>query len=245
MFGIIYSAFGYLAFLGVFGALVLFTDGLLLPKTVDSVGEVDPTFAVLVNVGLILAFGLQHSVMARQSFKDRLTKIIPERLERSTFVWASSIALALLMIFWQPIEGVLWQIESKPLVLGLWTLNALGWLGVPVSSLLINHFSLFGLEQTWSAWKKRSVQAKGFVTPWLYRYVRHPMMTSILIALWASPTMGVSHALLSAGMSVYVLIGIHFEERSLLRELGEDYARYQREVPKLLPQLKGRSTLAV
>jgi protein-S-isoprenylcysteine O-methyltransferase Ste14 len=244
MFGIIYSALGYVAFLSIFGVFVLFTDGLLLPKTVDTAGEVDLAVALTLNLGLILAFGLQHSLMARQSFKKRLTAVIPEKLERSTFVWASSIALGLLMVFWQPIDGVLWRVESKPLVTTLWVLNGLGWVGVPLTSYLIDHFHLFGLKQTWSAWRKRSVRSKGFVTPSLYRYVRHPMMTSILIALWAAPTMGNSHALLAAGMSVYVLIGVHFEERSLLRELGDDYARYQQEVPKLVPQFSGRKAIA-
>ena len=147
MFGIVYSALGYAAFLGVFGVFVLFTDGLLLPKTVDTAGDTSFSLALAVNLGLILAFGLQHSVMARQSFKDRLTTILPEHLERSTFVWASSIVLAVLMLFWQPMEGVLWEVESKPLATVLWVLNAMGWLGVPLSSYLIDHFHLFGLSR--------------------------------------------------------------------------------------------------
>jgi protein-S-isoprenylcysteine O-methyltransferase Ste14 len=175
--------------------------------------------------------------MARAGFKRALTRFVPEALERATFVLVSSLVLALLMWQWQPLPGVLWHVESPALSALLWTLSALGWLGVPVCSLMIDHLDLFGLKQAFSAFRRRSFERKGFVTPLVYRYVRHPMMSALLVGLWATPHMTLGHLLLSLGMSAYVLVGVHFEERALVRELGLAYVQYQASTPKFLPRL--------
>ncbi|MBW2462235.1 MAG: isoprenylcysteine carboxylmethyltransferase family protein [Deltaproteobacteria bacterium] len=239
MFGFIYSLVAYVAFLVAFAGLVFFTDGVLLPKTVDTGVAGQFGVALAINIGLILAWGVQHSVMARQSFKDRLTRILPEHLERSTYVLASSLTLAGLMLLWQPMEGVLWHVESQPLVITLWVVNGLAWAGVPLVSFMIDHFDLFGLKQAFTQWRRRSFERTGFVMPWLYRYVRHPMMTAILLALWVTPHMTVSHLVLALGMSVYIYVGVYFEERSLARELGQAYVDYRAKTPKFLPGLPG------
>lgn len=244
MFGFIYSVVAYVAFLAAFVVLVFFADGLLLPKTVDTGAPGSFALALAINIGLILAWGLQHSVMARQGFKDRLTRIVPKHLERSTFVLASSVVLFGIMAAWQPMEGVLWHVESSPLVIALWVINGIGWAGVPAVSFMIDHFDLFGLKQTFTHWRKRSYGQTGFVVPWLYRYVRHPMMTAILVALWATPYMTVSHLVLSVGLSVYIFVGVYFEERSLVRELGAAYSDYQAETPKFFPGLPGTKSRA-
>jgi len=132
-------------------------------------------------------------------------------------------------------SGTIWQVESTAVTSAIWVVNALGWIGVPLVSFLIDHFDLFGLKQPFMHWRKRSYESKGFVMPSLYRYVRHPMMTAILVALWATPTMTVSHLVLSLGMTAYVYVGVYFEERSLARELGQAYVAYKRAVPKFLP----------
>jgi len=244
MFGFFYSVFAYLAFLVCFSGLGLFADGVLLPKTVDTGEPTGLASALAINIGLLLAWGLQHSVMARKGFKDWVTQFIPAHLERATYVLASSLALLGLMLGWQPMAGEVWRAESTPLVVTLWTLNALGWCCVPVASFLIDHFDLFGLKQSFQQWRRGSYTRKGFVMPSLYRYVRHPMMTALLVGLWATPTMTVSHLSLSLGLTAYILIGLHFEERSLRRELGEVYTAYQQQVPKLLPRLGGATELA-
>lgn len=245
MFGFIYSLVAYLAFFAAFTGLVFFNDGLLLPKTVDS-GVPGPVgLAIAINLGLALLWGVQHSVMAREGFKRWLTRFVPKHLERSTFVLASAVVLVMVMALWQPLPGVLWQVESAPFAAGIWALNALGWLGVPVVSFLIDHFDLFGLKQPFLHWRKQSYSAKGFVMPWLYRYVRHPMMTAIMVALWTTPLMTASHLMFSLVMTAYIFVGVYFEERSLRRELGEAYAAYQQRVPKLLPRLGGPSELPV
>ena len=117
----------------------------------------------------------------------------------------------------------------------LWSVNALGWIGVPVSSLLIDHLELFGLKQVWRGFRATALEPRGFVTPSLYRYVRHPMMSSLLIALWVTPHMTVGHLLLAVGMTIYVVVGVHYEERALVAALGVEYEAYRRSTPRFFP----------
>jgi len=236
MLGLIYSVASYGLFLGVFTYFALFSDGIIVPKTVDS-GTPAGT-AIAIDLALILVFGLQHSIMARPGFKRGLTRVIPAALERSTYVLASSLALILLIWQWRPLPAVLWHLDNVPGAAALWSLNALGWLGVPASSYLIDHWDLFGLKPALRAFRRATVAetaSKGFVTPLVYKYMRHPMMTSLLVGLWVTPHMTLGHLLLSVGMSVYVVVGVHFEERALVRELGAEYQRYQASTPMFLP----------
>lgn len=239
MFGFLFSVISYVTFLAVFVGMALFSDGLLLPKTVDSAATVPVGQALLINLGLLLLWGFQHSVMARQHFKDWLTRFVPVQLERATYVLVSSLALGFVLYAWQPIDGTLWDLQATPLVAAVWAINALGWLGVPLSSFLIDHFDLFGLKQAFARWRKTSYGSKGFVKPVVYRYVRHPMMTAMMVGLWAAPFMTVSHLCFSLGMTLYIMVGVHFEERALRRELGEAYGAYQASTPKFIPGLGG------
>jgi methanethiol S-methyltransferase len=235
MLGFIYSVVSYLAFLATFVYFAWFSDGLGVPRTVDNAPPATLAAALAINIGLMLLFGLQHSVMARPGAKRALTRVVPARLERATYVLASSAALALLMWQWRGVAGVLWHVHGFTFAAALWTLNALGWLGVPLCSFMIDHFDLFGLKPALNGFRKVSFERKGFVVPLLYKYVRHPMMTSLLIGLWVTPHMTVGHLVLSLGMTVYVVIGVHFEERALARELGQAYALYQATTPKFFP----------
>jgi methanethiol S-methyltransferase len=239
MFGLIYSVCSYLLFLAVFNYFAFFSAGVLVPRTVDvglpaSVGQ-----ALLIDCGLILLFGLQHSIMARHGFKQQLTRLVSERLERATFVLASSAALVLLMWQWRPIGPVIFSVQNPTWAAGLWLVNALGWLGVPASSFMIDHFDLFGVKQALHGFRRSSYPRTGFITPWFYKSVRHPMMTSLLVAFWVTPHMTIGHFVLSVGMSVYILVGVHFEERALAKELGDPYLSYQDSTPKFFPLGRG------
>jgi protein-S-isoprenylcysteine O-methyltransferase Ste14 len=235
VFAIIYSIASYVLFLGVYLYFAAFSDAVFVPKSVDSGGALPAGWAIPIDLGLILVFGLQHSIMARSGFKQSISRVVPQHVERATYVLVSSAALALVMWQWQPLAVPLWRVESEQTTILLWVLNVLGWLGVPLSSLMIDHFDLFGIKQTFAHFRRASMKRTGFVTPLLYKYVRHPMMTSFFIAFWVTPQMTVGHALLSLGMSLYVLIGVHFEERALVRELGLDYERYRATTPKFVP----------
>jgi len=235
MLGLIYSIASYFGFLATFVYFAWFTDGRGVPKTVDSGTESGLAATLIVDLGLLLLFGLQHSLMARPRFKRILTRLIPETVERASYVLASSAALLLLIWQWRPLPTVLWSIENPLVSALLWGVNAIGWLGVPAVTFMIDHFNLFGVKQALGAFRKMSFKQTGFVTPLLYKYVRHPMMSSLLIALWVTPHLTVGHLLLSAGMSLYIVIGVHFEERALARELGVAYQAYQASTPKFLP----------
>jgi protein-S-isoprenylcysteine O-methyltransferase Ste14 len=235
MLGLLYSIASYGLFLGSFTYFAVFSDGVIVPKTVDSGTPTGIAVAVAINLALILAFGLQHSIMARAGFKRAFTRMIPPALERATYVLASSLVLILVMWQWRPMETVLWRVDNSAAVVVLWSINAIGWLGVPACSFLIDHFDLFGIKQALRAFRRTTVGKTGFVTPLFYKYLRHPMMTSLMVGLWITPHMTAGHALLAAGMTLYIVIGVRFEERSLAKELGTEYERYQATTPKFLP----------
>jgi protein-S-isoprenylcysteine O-methyltransferase Ste14 len=184
-------------------------------------------------------FGLQHSVMARRSFKRWWTGFVPPAVERSTYVLATSLVLAVLFLQWRAIPTpIVWRVEL-PAVAGLLTLLFwVGWGLVLLSSFLINHFELFGLQQVFARLTGRTPPESQFRTPMLYRFVRHPLYLGLLLGLWSAPTMTAGHLLFSAGASAYILIGVWFEERDLVMQFGERYRRYREEVGMLLPRLR-------
>ena len=229
----------YVACLAALLYFVAFSGNLLVPKSVD-VGAGAAWFEALVTDLLPLAlFGVQHSVMARQGFKRWWTRVVPPPLERSTYVVATCAALAFMFWFWLPIATPLvWQVEHKPGVVILWTLFGLGWVLVLVSSFLLNHFELFGLQQVFARLTQRAMPEAEFRTPMLYRYVRHPLYVGLLLGLWSVPVMTAGRLLFALGLSLYILIGILFEERDLMRQFGERYRIYRQQVGMLIPRGK-------
>jgi protein-S-isoprenylcysteine O-methyltransferase Ste14 len=195
--------------------------------------------ALVVDAVLIVLFGLQHSVMARQRFKNWWTRIVPPPAERSTFVLTAAAVLALVLWFWQPMDTVVWSVESPVGRVVLWSLFALGWLYLVASTYVTNHYDLFGLRQAWLHLRNRPYTPVPFVRSWMYRYSRHPMMAGILLGLWATPEMRADHLALAVGMSAYIAVGIAFEQRELAAHFGQKYRDYCREVGALLPRLRG------
>jgi protein-S-isoprenylcysteine O-methyltransferase Ste14 len=200
--------------------------------------------ALFTNLGLLAVFAVQHSVMARPAFKRLWTKVIPAAAERSTYVLFSSLALIAVFAFWQPMGGVIWQFESTWVQAFLYTFYGLGWVLVFLSTFLINHFDLFGLRQVWLEFRGRPYTSLGFVTPSLYRWVRHPLYFGFLLTAWFTPTMTVAHIVYATMITGYILVGIQFEENDLKKELPE-YGRYQSEVPMLIPRPPQREPNAV
>lgn len=230
-----YGVVCYSLFFAVFLYLVGFLNDVVVPKSVNS-GEPGPwAMALIVDLGLIALFGIQHSVMARPGFKHWLTRFVPQAIERSSYVLATNIVLILTYVYWQPLPGVIWQIDSAGLAMALYALAAIGWLIVLISTFLTNHFDLFGLRQVWLNLVRRSYTPVMFKEHFFYRWVRHPMMSGIFIALWATPMMTGSHLLFSLGMSLYIFIGVHFEEKGLKAELGQPYRDYVARTSRFLP----------
>jgi protein-S-isoprenylcysteine O-methyltransferase Ste14 len=208
-----------------------------VPLSIDAPGAGFRWGAVGVDALLIALFGLQHSAMARPAFKAWLTRTVPAEIERSTYVLASNAVVLLLIALWQPVGPEVWHLASAPARAALWTLFAVGWGMVPVVSLLIDHFDLFGTRQVWLQLRRRAYSRLPFGTPGIYKVVRHPLYVGWIVAFWATPTMSVGHLLFAAGMTAYILVAIPLEERDLVELHGERYRAYRREVPALVPRL--------
>ncbi len=232
----------YFAFFASFVYLVGFVGDVPgLPSTVDHGPAAPMTMAVVIDLALIALFGVQHSVMARSGFKAAWTRIVPAPIERSLYCLASALALAVMFLFWKPIPQVIWDVRGSGLGMVLLMLFGLGWLIVFISTWLLSHFDLFGLAQTWRNLTGAAEPADDFKTPGFYRLVRHPIYTGFFLAFWATPLMTLGHLVLAAGMTVYILIGIAYEERDLMARFGSRYAEYRGKVGMLIPGLGKRS----
>lgn len=240
------SAAIYLLFWCVFTYLLVFLGGpffsyyLPLPeivKTVGSgpiIGDIPLLPAVIGNALLIVAFAVQHSVMARPAFKNIILKFIPSALERSVFVLATCVVLVWFYVAWQPINIMVWQATGTASVV----LQASFLLGAGLvlwSTFMISHAQLFGIAQAWYAYKEKPLPSDSFIVPSLYKFSRHPMYLGVLIVFWSTPEMSVGHMVAASLFSIYVFIGIGYEERDLLARFGRAYSNYMEQVPQLLP----------
>lgn len=229
-----YGAVSYVTFFLTFLYAIGFLGNMVVPKSLDS-GATDPwPTTLMIDLGLLSLFAVQHSVMARQGFKRLLTRVIPAATERSTYVLASSLTLLLLFWQWRPLGGVIWEVQHEVGRAVLYGGFAFGWILVLVTTFVINHFDLFGLRQTWRAFQGQPQRAVPFVTPVLYRIVRHPLYVGWFFAFWCTPTMTVTHLLFAVMTTAYILVAIQLEERDLVRAHPE-YAEYRRRVPMLVP----------
>ena len=231
-----FSLIAYAIFLATFLYLIGFVGDLtILPTTVDKGPQSAVAAALITDVALIALFGVQHSVMARQGFKQAWTRTVPRPIERSVYVLLASAVLIILFSFWRPIAGTVWSVTNPLAEAILWALFATGWGIVLLSTFLINHFELFGLQQAWLHMQQREAAPAECRQPFFYKWVRHPLYAGFFLAFWATPQMSYGHLLLAAGMSVYMLIAIRYEERDLVGYFGENYERYRRDVGMLIP----------
>ena len=234
IFSFLYGVASYAATLATFLYLMGFLGNFGVPKSMDSDSAGPWSSALMMDAGLLLLFVFQHSVMARPGFKRLLARVIPPAMERSTYVLASSAALFLLFWQWRPLGGTVWEVHSgagRELLYGAY---ALGWLLLFVATAVINHFDLFGLRQVWRHLLGQPQEKLRFVTPLLYRLVRHPLYVGWLMVFWSTPKMTVTHLFFAVITTAYILVAIQLEERDLIREHPE-YAEYRRRVPMLIP----------
>jgi protein-S-isoprenylcysteine O-methyltransferase Ste14 len=235
---LLYGAVAYLIFFGTLLYAVGFVGDILVAKSIET-GEPGPFWpSVAINVALLSVFALQHSVMARPEFKKHWTRIVPKPIERSTFVLFTCAALILLFWKWQPLPGVVWDLQHPVGRMAVQALFWAGWLIVLLSTFMIHHFDLFGLRQVYTYLRGERYRELGFRTPGFYKYMRHPIMVGFLMAFWAAPTMSQGRFLFALVTTAYIMVAVQLEERDLMRILGPVYAEYRRRVYGLLPLRK-------
>lgn len=236
MMSFLFAVVSYLVFFVAFVYAIGFLAEIMVPKSINSGTGSGLVSSLIINLLLLGLFAVQHSLMARPFFKRWFTQYVPVQLERSIYVLLSSLLLFLLYWLWQPMTSVVWQVDSDIGQTLIWAVFAFGWLIVFLSTFMINHFDLFGLRQVWLHLQDRPYEHVPFQTRALYKFVRHPIMLGFIIAFWATPLMTQGHLLFSVMTTLYILIGIQFEEHDLQNALGADYERYKKSVPMLFPR---------
>lgn len=232
----IYGALAYNV--GVAGLLwLILALGGLAPVGLSAWQANTTAMAILVNLGLVSLFGLQHSLMARPFFKSWLARYLPQAAERSTYMVASGIVTITAIYFWQPVPGIVWQVENGVVALTLWTVYALAFAYLFIATFVTNHFELMGLRQVYLYFVNKPYTSLPFTKKFMYRYSRHPMMLGFLVGLWSVPVMSVSHFVMSTLFTLYIFIGVAFEERGLMMQFGETYRKYKAEIGMFFPKI--------
>ncbi|HEY8571819.1 methanethiol S-methyltransferase [Phenylobacterium sp.] len=236
----LYSAVVYLFFFATFLYAAGFVEGVVVPKAIDTGPEGPLLPSLMIDVALLGLFAVQHSLMARPAFKRAWTRLVPPAVERSTYVLAASLALALLFWQWRPLLATVWTVEDPAAALALTAVSWAGWGMVLVSTFLISHFHLFGLSQGFAKMLGRGDPEFQLTTPLFYKWIRHPIYAGFIVAFWATPQMSLGHLLFAVATTGYILIGIWLEERDLVGHFGGRYVEYRRNVGMLFPKLRLR-----
>ena len=233
------SVAGWFGFVAVMVWTMAFLADVVVPRTVDGPARTTTARAVAVDLALLLLFAVQHSVMARHQVKSWLRRRTPPALERTAYILATDVCLALLLVLWQPLGGQIWDVGGAAAIV-LWSLCAAGWVLAIVSTFAVDHLELMGLRQAGWAAPRDTDATTGLQVGGLHAVVRHPLMTGLLLAFWATPQMGASHLLFALAATGYIAVGIAFEERDLRRAFGVSYDDYAARVPALVPSLPFR-----
>jgi protein-S-isoprenylcysteine O-methyltransferase Ste14 len=230
----LYGVIAYIIGLSGLSAFMLFMGGWeFLPIHINSNVEVgSPSQAIIINVLILTLFAMHHSITARASFKEKLTQYIPVEIERSTYVLISGLFMYIMCFYWQPVAGTVWNIENTFLNILLKVIHVTGWLVMVAATFEIDHFHLMGLKQSLTT---DVVEGKKLKESFLYSIVRHPIQTGVLMGVWSTAYMSMTQLILSIGLTFYVVVGLYFEEKSLIAHFGDTYLNYKKRVPGVIP----------
>jgi protein-S-isoprenylcysteine O-methyltransferase Ste14 len=232
-------AYGVVAYALGSGALVAWILAMLgiVHFSGGPIGSLALGPALGLDLALLVVFGLQHSVMARPSWKTRWLRIVGPALERPTYILATGLVLFLTLWLWQPMPTVIWAFEHPVWIVAAYAVAGVGWAYLFAASFAIDHFELFGLRQVWSFFVGRPIVPVQFRERWMYRFDRHPIMTGALLGMWVTPRMTLGHLVFAIGFSLYIVVGVFFEERSLRAQWGVGYDEYSDRVGTIVPSL--------
>lgn len=202
---------------------------------IDVTSNVFSLSSVFLNTALFLIFPLQHSILARPKIQARIQKIVPKLLERSIYVGTSGIAMFIVLFKWRQFEPLLYDFKTA------WPFDLVFYLAL-FSILLalrnLNHNSMFGLKQGYLLFKGSEMPVEDLKTTGLFKYVRHPLTSLLIITLWANESMTAGRLQWNLLFTAYALLGTYFEERDLVRKYGQSYLEYRNRVPAFIPGLK-------
>jgi len=238
---LIYGVTVYVLFVLTCLYCICFVGNVIVPKTIDSGPVISFSKSLVINIILLVLWGTQHSLMARQWFKDWWTKFIKPPIERSTYVLIATLLLILLFYRWRPMPQVVWNMENPLGALALSSLYYIGWLSMFYSTFLIDHFDLFGLRQVYLYFRGKEYTPIIFKTPALHKVVRHPIMFSLFVVFWATPMMTIGRLVFAVVLTIYTITGTLLEERDLIKMYGETYLSYKQKISMFFPIPKRNS----
>jgi protein-S-isoprenylcysteine O-methyltransferase Ste14 len=166
-------------------------------------------------------FALHHSLFARTRAKDRLARLVPDRLLRSVYVWIASLLLVAVCVLWRPIGGVVYH-HTGWIAVGHVVVQVLGVLIVAQSVRTIDALELAGIRS--------QSDAAGLQVVGPYRLVRHPLYLGWILVVFGAGLMTGDRLAFAAITTLYLVLAIPWEERSLRAAFGSDYERYMRHV---------------
>ena len=235
--GLIFAIVGFVLVHLVFAYLIFWLAGIFLENTVSSPAKLETGAAILIDLFLIMLFGLQHTGMARKTFKSLTARFVAPGLERAVYVWSAVLALFVLVYFFEPAPITLWHVENMLVVTMIWITFVAGWTIAAAAYLSAGIFYLLGISQALAWFRGKPLPSPPLVEGYAYKLVRNPQQLGLLIAFWSTSHMTVGHLVFAVAMSVYIVIGMACEQRDLVAAHGEAYLAYKARVPAIIPWL--------
>jgi protein-S-isoprenylcysteine O-methyltransferase Ste14 len=183
--------------------------------------------AVFFNVALFSVFALHHSIFARPGARDWVKRTWPPALERSVYVWVSSLLFIGVCGLWQPVHVLWWDA-------GGWSRSTMhaGQLAaaglILTSARRLDVLDLAGVLRVLDPYRQPPPPSLDTTGP--YGLVRHPIYLGWLLFVWLAPSMTGTRATFALVSCAYLFAAVPFEERDLRRTFGEAYDRYSGRV---------------